>query len=305
MNKIKIVYHKNCTDGMMAAYCAFLHFCNSCVPIELPVITDNRAIYNNIEFIAINPRESPEIDDVENSEIYVFDVTMPRDYLLYLHSKCKKIEVHDHHKTNLEELQGLSFCTFDMNESGASLSWKKWNPNKEAPWYIKYAKDRDLWLHELPNTHEVNAFLLSLDFTFHDYNNILNFELYQVIDFGTSILRQKNKDINSALKNFTITDFDTGEFVYKIALLNSNANQSELGNIMAAKNAVDFAVVYYIGYTEQDEKQPYAQLSLRSIGDFDVSAVAKKIGGGGHKNASGARVPLTVFKNCLKKGIFI
>ncbi len=31
--------------------------------------------------------------------------------------------------------------------------------------------------------------------------------------------------------------------------------------------------------------------SLRSRGDFDVSEIAKKFGGGGHKNAAGFTVP--------------
>jgi nanoRNase/pAp phosphatase (c-di-AMP/oligoRNAs hydrolase) len=30
--------------------------------------------------------------------------------------------------------------------------------------------------------------------------------------------------------------------------------------------------------------------SFRSVGDFDVSALAKRWGGGGHKNASGAKL---------------
>jgi nanoRNase/pAp phosphatase (c-di-AMP/oligoRNAs hydrolase) len=32
--------------------------------------------------------------------------------------------------------------------------------------------------------------------------------------------------------------------------------------------------------------------SLRSVGDFDVSAIAKIYGGGGHKNAAGFTVPI-------------
>lgn len=34
------------------------------------------------------------------------------------------------------------------------------------------------------------------------------------------------------------------------------------------------------------------RFSLRSVGDFDVSEIARKYGGGGHKNAAGFRVPL-------------
>jgi nanoRNase/pAp phosphatase (c-di-AMP/oligoRNAs hydrolase) len=32
-------------------------------------------------------------------------------------------------------------------------------------------------------------------------------------------------------------------------------------------------------------------VSLRSKGDFDVSAIAKRFGGGGHKNAAGFNIP--------------
>ena len=34
-------------------------------------------------------------------------------------------------------------------------------------------------------------------------------------------------------------------------------------------------------------KEDTIMFSLRSIGDFDVSAIAKQHGGGGHKNAAG------------------
>jgi nanoRNase/pAp phosphatase (c-di-AMP/oligoRNAs hydrolase) len=32
-------------------------------------------------------------------------------------------------------------------------------------------------------------------------------------------------------------------------------------------------------------------VSLRSIGDYDVSAIAKTFGGGGHRNAAGLKIP--------------
>jgi nanoRNase/pAp phosphatase (c-di-AMP/oligoRNAs hydrolase) len=35
----------------------------------------------------------------------------------------------------------------------------------------------------------------------------------------------------------------------------------------------------------------HREFSLRSLGDFDVSEIAKEFGGGGHKNAAGFKVP--------------
>lgn len=43
------------------------------------------------------------------------------------------------------------------------------------------------------------------------------------------------------------------------------------------------------------------QYSLRSRGDFDVSAIAKKFGGGGHKNAAGFNVVGTVHATTATK----
>jgi nanoRNase/pAp phosphatase (c-di-AMP/oligoRNAs hydrolase) len=42
-----------------------------------------------------------------------------------------------------------------------------------------------------------------------------------------------------------------------------------------------FAAAYY------DTLDGHRSWSLRSVGDFDVAALAKRWGGGGHKNASG------------------
>jgi nanoRNase/pAp phosphatase (c-di-AMP/oligoRNAs hydrolase) len=41
------------------------------------------------------------------------------------------------------------------------------------------------------------------------------------------------------------------------------------------------------------------QFSLRSRGELDVSAIAKKLGGGGHKNAAGFQLPLIRGRNVL------
>lgn len=57
---------------------------------------------------------------------------------------------------------------------------------------------------------------------------------------------------------------------------------SDAGNVMAQDEP--FAACYWDDHMGRN-------FSLRSIGDFDVSAVAKLYGGGGHRNAAGFQAP--------------
>ena len=55
---------------------------------------------------------------------------------------------------------------------------------------------------------------------------------------------------------------------------------SDVGNTLAALSGT-FGLMYRPG------EKGVLECSLRSKGDFDVSAMAKRFGGGGHKNAAG------------------
>ena len=63
---------------------------------------------------------------------------------------------------------------------------------------------------------------------------------------------------------------------------NVRENISEVGNAIAEKSGT-FSLTFFI---EDD----MAICSLRSIGDYDVTPIALKFGGGGHKNAAGFKM---------------
>ena len=68
---------------------------------------------------------------------------------------------------------------------------------------------------------------------------------------------------------------------YKIPVINTGIFVSDVANTLCRKYPdAEFAACYF----DLPGKRIW---SLRSIGDFDVSAVASKLGGGGHKNAAG------------------
>ena len=82
----------------------------------------------------------------------------------------------------------------------------------------------------------------------------------------------------------SISDSDCKE--YFIPCVNASENVSELGNLMCERYPdAPFSMSYC------DRGDGMRSYSLRSIGDFDVSVVAKAFGGGGHKNAAGFALP--------------
>ena len=71
---------------------------------------------------------------------------------------------------------------------------------------------------------------------------------------------------------------------HEVAILNTTyLNCSEIGNELAKE--AEFSITWF------ERKDDVIQFSLRSIGEMDVSAIAKQFQGGGHKNAAGFQLP--------------
>jgi len=69
---------------------------------------------------------------------------------------------------------------------------------------------------------------------------------------------------------------------YEIPVVNASVLFSEVGHELCLKGL--FTKLFSAYYFDRNNKR---QWGLRSIGDFDVSEIAKKYGGGGHRNAAG------------------
>ena len=75
----------------------------------------------------------------------------------------------DHHKSAMVELHDISNAIFDMSKSGATLAWEFFHPGKEAPKFIQYITDRDLWKWELPYSKEFSAAFDMVPFDFEEF----------------------------------------------------------------------------------------------------------------------------------------
>ena len=103
---IYVIYHGNCFDGHTAAYVAWSYF-------------RDQAEYIGCQHGDLFPIQNLTRDD----QVFILDFSFKREILLEVKEKVGDLRVIDHHKTAQEDLEGLDFCIFDMNKSGALLTW--------------------------------------------------------------------------------------------------------------------------------------------------------------------------------------
>lgn len=260
-----VLYHGNCLDGFGAAYAAWLHFGDAA------------------EYIPVQYGDNPP--EVNGKNVYILDFSYPRETLLQMAAKAKTITVLDHHKTAEEDLRGITFATFDMTKSGCVLAWEHFHPDKFVPAMLARIQDRDLWQFKFETTKPFCEALRNIiPFDFTEWDSIVNSEskLYSLIALGETLLSVFNREV----ENLMPQAYEVSLLGKKGLAVNANAKYaSELGNRLAQKSGSFGLVWYFDGAAKQ------FNYSLRSIGDYDVSAMAKMYGGGGHKNAAGFSAP--------------
>lgn len=262
MSSNLVITHKGCADGFAASYAA------------------KKALGGQAFYIQCSYGDVPQIPDTIK-KIWIFDFSFPRDILIEW-SKNHKIELWDHHKTAYDELKDLEFCHFDMDKSGAVLAWERFFPRENIPSLFLYIQDRDLWKHQLEETHEINSYIFSQDMTFESYDKMV---YYIEKDFNTCSLIGSGalKARNIQVKNLTSGPRVMFKTIggYTVPVVNSANYQSDIAHELCKKyNSSKFAAVYF------DRADGERVWSLRSNSDFDVSKVAKKYGGGGHPQAA-------------------
>lgn len=229
----------------------------------------------------------PEID--REDRVLFVDFSLKAKELQELAMRCASITIIDHHKTAEKELQDFRMSNvdiyFDMNESGASLAWKTFFPEEEMPLLIRYIKDRDLWLFKEEHSEEINSYIQSFPMTIENYEELYdeleNSDGRKALLGGRSILRYKQTMVETMCKNAKLKEL--GRSGYKIPVVNASILFSEVGNELCKMYPQALFSAYYFDRLADNTRQ----WGLRSIGDFDVSEVAKEFGGGGHKNAAG------------------
>lgn len=285
------IYHGNCADGFTAAWAVW------------------KLLGDSAEYHAGQYGVAPP--DVAGRDVLLVDFSYKADVLLEMERKAKTLLVLDHHKTAQADLAHLppppttfydrhafleharqnnmppSYAVFDMNRSGAGIAWDFLHPGEKRPLLIDYVEDRDLWRFNQPLSREVAAYIFSYEYTFKNWDMLNAFTrdhmgIQHVADMGGAIERKHHKDIAELLTSIQRRMMIGGHDV-PVANLPYTMS-SDAGNCMA--QGEPFAACYV--------DTPHGRsFSLRSTeAGVDVSEIAKRYGGGGHRNASGFRMPI-------------
>ena len=273
--KAVVIYHDNCVDGFASAW-AFHKLVESDYP-------------NGVEYVPAQYGKPVNSDYWDaRSDIYILDFSFSRERISELAIGYASVTVLDHHKTAAETLSGWDHgfsnleIVFDMERSGAGISWDYFSdPHQPRPALIDYVEDRDIWKWELSDSAEINSLIgfTKKEFSAYDrLEDLLEHKHDAAVGMGNLLLEQQQRHVQSIIKSTKRPIEING----KHGLICDCPGQfaSDVGNELA-KESGTFGATCYQG---SDEK---IHFSLRSIGDYDVSAMAKDFGGGGHKNAAG------------------
>ena len=261
MSKV-VLYHDD-ADGFGAAYAIWC--CDKFNPGSPERV-----------YIPVNYGEPvPELPEDTHS-LTIVDFSYSREICDQLSAKYRDFLVIDHHKTAQAELVDASYAVFDQTKSGAVLTWHYFNPSLAIPAILHYVQDRDLWQWRLPYSEEVNLHIHTLPRDFHAW---YQFDLTEAKVAGAAIKRYKDILLEEIAKKAFLTTYDG----YKVVSVHTPVLTSEVGNLLCRRYP-DAAFAILVSIVDPGGK---TKISLRSAGDFDVSAVAKAHGGGGHKNAAG------------------
>lgn len=272
-----VIYHSSCVDGFGSALSAYVFFKNN---------NGEQPKYHAGKFGIL-----PNLEEVKNKNVLICDFSYKKDQLNFLKTITKNLLILDHHKTAEEDLRELpeSNKIFRMDHSGAYITWRYFFRNGPVPLAIRYIEDNDIWKKSMPNTYEFTAFIFTLPYEFQNYEKLLDddYVINVAIPEGIGMVKQ-NKSIVSRMVEFTAPKFVSldGKY-YFVCHLNSTELRSEIGNALLKKyQNMNFSVVYWI-----NDEESSTSYSLRSVDNAtDVSEIAKKLNGGGHRNASGASI---------------
>lgn len=310
-----VIYHAHCTDGFGAAFAAWMK------------------LGDDAEYLPMSYGQKLEIDPRDRN-VYVLDFSFDLPTTNWLIAYANRFVWLDHHKTAFEmwangETQRWTsdpndtqqYVLLDNNKSGALLAWEYFHPGTEVPRLIQRIDDRDRWVFQYEDSKALHAGLAAMkpwSFAMWKFLTPLGTTDWgrnyaDTVTRGEAILAAQDADVarmaQQAMKCGIKIEVlphgpDIGEVLrashqdgygrrFDGLACNASLHQSELGHVLATQSGT-YGLIWYVAPDGR------ANCSLRSNGDYDVSAIAKAFGGGGHRNAAGFQTDIHTLLSWLK-----
>jgi nanoRNase/pAp phosphatase (c-di-AMP/oligoRNAs hydrolase) len=268
-----VVFHYPCQDGLTSAWIVWKYHKLKDIDITL------YPIQHGVDL---------DINKFKDNKVIFCDYSPSLEVLNLIEMSTKEICILDHHISAQRVLENKKYAIFDMNYSGAGLTWLYFFPTIEMPLFIQYIQDRDLWTWKLEGSKEFTAGFSTICETYNmkDFDSL--FSLFDNIESKMDYYKEIGTVMNNMILSkaraiadkhiTTITKYKG----YNVCIVNCIEYVSEVGSIITSNPLIDFAVLWKYNHPTQE----YI-VSLRANNKVDCSVIAKQYGGGGHKNAAG------------------
>lgn len=276
--KVLVFYHDPCWDGMTSAAIFAMKYQSS----------------SSLELIGIPPSaQSIQVEQCRNKIVYMVDVAPSLELYQQIKQVALKIKILDHHETNQDNDRlgkvPQEDKVFDMKKCGAQLAWQECFPHQMEPRFLQYVAAYDLWEFDhlakiedhksmiMLQPLDMNKMMEYLKMTYDEYETELKgFE--RVTQLRMILMKDMLK--KSVQRLTWIQDQ-----VYLVTYVQCSASVlvSDVGALAVKQFPLsNFAAVY-----RHNHLYDTTTFSLRSDEKHEnVGALAKKLGGGGHRNAS-------------------
>lgn len=282
---VVIAYHGGCTDGLCAAWLFGRYF---------------RSLKREYKYIPCYhgvPFSESEVTPLHDLIMVDFSYN-DFDTMEHIVNLVENFIVFDHHASAekvLELLSNKSQVIFNKEKSGAGLAADA--TDQADLWLPKYVQDRDIWTWKLPDSKAVSAaiqlyplvkYVDGKEFGPNEetWDSLACKKPEDLVLQGNTVLMYQEKQIEHMLSKATLSKICG----FSVMCLNATSLISETGHLICQKYPqYPFSATYY-------DSGEIRRWSLRSIGNFNVSDIARKMGGGGHKNAAGFETQISLIE---------
>jgi len=268
MERTIIFYHGSCPDGFGGAYAAWKKFGDTA------------------EYVPLH-RGEEELPELSGADVYFIDFTYEKEDMHAIAERAASLTILDHHEGVRSVVESFPNHVFDNDRSGATIAWNQFHPGAPVPKLLQFIQDDDLFHFKLPDTRSVLAYLGVNPFTF---------------EFWDEVAAKLDDPIESEKLISTMRAY--GEYFEKLAELAADKAHP----VLFEGHEVMFATAHpykpmksLVGNLLAKAHPPFALVvaahpkgfgvSIRGDGSIDVSEIAQRYGGNGHKSSAGFLIP--------------
>ncbi len=262
MKDVVVLYH-NDEDGFAGAWVAWKKFKNKAQYIQASYTNQTAANFSG-------------------KTVYMIDFCYnDKSKMKKILENNKKVIVIDHHISQKESARISSENIYSPNHSACVLTWNYFNPQKPLPKLLAHIEDMDLWKFKMRFTREIIASLDTYPLKFSIWDKITKdfqstAKIKKYINEGKAIVKYQATLVESLVENGIEARIDG----HNVIAVNSPILHSEIGHHIGKNYPNTIGLIW-------NSKNGRIKTSLRSGKNIDVSKIAQKFGGGGHKQASG------------------